>query len=80
MFLLSSKAGGCGINLSGANRLIMVDPDWNPANDKQALARIWRDGQQKTCFVYRLFCSGTVEEKILQVRFPKNPWLAATAE
>ena len=35
-FLLSSKAGGCGLNLIGANRLVLFDPDWNPANDKQA--------------------------------------------
>lgn len=53
-FLLSSKAGGCGLNLIGANRLVMFDPDWNPANDDQAMARVWRDGQKKPCFVYRL--------------------------
>lgn len=53
VFLLSSKAGGCGINLIGANRLILFDPDWNPAADQQALARVWRDGQKKECFVYR---------------------------
>ena len=53
IFLLSSKAGGCGINLIGANRLILFDPDWNPASDQQALARVWRDGQKKNCFVYR---------------------------
>ena len=49
VFLLSSKAGGCGLNLIGANRLILFDPDWNPAADQQALARIWRDGQKKDC-------------------------------
>lgn len=47
IFMLSSKAGGCGLNLIGANRLIMFDPDWNPANDAQAMARVWRDGQKK---------------------------------
>ncbi|KAF7633917.1 hypothetical protein Mgra_00006654 [Meloidogyne graminicola] len=66
VFLLSSKAGGCGLNLIGANRLVMFDPDWNPANDGQAMARIWRDGQKKTCFVYRLLSRGTIEEKIFQ--------------
>lgn len=66
IFLLSSKAGGCGINLIGANRLILMDPDWNPASDQQALARVWRDGQKKTCFVYRLIATGTIEEKIFQ--------------
>ena len=54
VFMLSSKAGGCGLNLIGANRLIMFDPDWNPANDDQAMARVWRDGQKKQCFIYRL--------------------------
>lgn len=51
VFLLSSKAGGCGLNIVGANRLVMFDPDWNPASDQQAMARVWRDGQQKACFV-----------------------------
>lgn len=52
--MLSSKAGGCGLNLIGANRLVMFDPDWNPANDDQAMARVWRDGQKKKCYIYRL--------------------------
>lgn len=72
VFLLSSKAGGCGINLIGGNRLIMFDPDWNPANDKQALARVWRDGQKKKCFIYRLFSTGTIEEKIYQRQIAKD--------
>ena len=66
IFLLSSKAGGCGINLIGANRLILLDPDWNPAADQQALARVWRDGQKKDCFIYRFILTGTIEEKIFQ--------------
>lgn len=66
IFLLSSKAGGCGINLIGANRLILIDPDWNPAADQQALARVWRDGQKKDCFIYRFILTGTIEEKIFQ--------------
>nr|XP_046248389.1 DNA repair and recombination protein RAD54-like [Scatophagus argus] len=66
IFMLSSKAGGCGLNLIGANRLVMFDPDWNPANDQQAMARVWRDGQKKTCYIYRLLSTGTIEEKILQ--------------
>uniref|UniRef100_A0A3P9Q656 DNA repair and recombination protein RAD54-like n=1 Tax=Poecilia reticulata TaxID=8081 RepID=A0A3P9Q656_POERE len=66
IFMLSSKAGGCGLNLIGANRLVMFDPDWNPANDEQAMARVWRDGQKKTCYIYRLISTGTIEEKILQ--------------
>ncbi|KAH3680777.1 hypothetical protein WICMUC_000128 [Wickerhamomyces mucosus] len=66
IFLLSSKAGGCGINLIGANRLILIDPDWNPASDQQALARVWRDGQKKDCFIYRFITTGSIEEKIFQ--------------
>lgn len=66
IFLLSSKAGGCGLNLIGANRLVLFDPDWNPAADQQALARVWRDGQKKDCFVYRFIATGTIEEKIFQ--------------
>ncbi|KAF8932657.1 P-loop containing nucleoside triphosphate hydrolase protein [Dissophora ornata] len=66
VFLLSSKAGGCGLNLIGANRLILFDPDWNPASDQQALARVWRDGQKKDCFVYRFIATGSIEEKIFQ--------------
>ncbi|CAD7086283.1 unnamed protein product [Hermetia illucens] len=66
IFMLSSKAGGCGLNLIGANRLFMFDPDWNPANDDQAMARVWRDGQKKPCFIYRLLATGSIEEKIFQ--------------
>uniref|UniRef100_A0A1Q3F704 DNA repair and recombination protein RAD54-like n=1 Tax=Culex tarsalis TaxID=7177 RepID=A0A1Q3F704_CULTA len=66
IFMLSSKAGGCGLNLIGANRLVMFDPDWNPANDEQAMARVWRDGQKKPCFIYRLLATGSIEEKIFQ--------------
>ncbi|CAM9643718.1 unnamed protein product, partial [Chrysoparadoxa australica] len=71
-FLLSSKAGGCGINLVGANRLILFDPDWNPAVDKQAAARVWREGQKKRCFVYRFLTTGTIEEKIFQRQLSKE--------
>uniref|UniRef100_A0A7S2KDU5 RanBP2-type domain-containing protein n=1 Tax=Leptocylindrus danicus TaxID=163516 RepID=A0A7S2KDU5_9STRA len=71
-FLLSSKAGGCGINLIGGNRLVLFDPDWNPAVDKQAAARCWREGQKKRCFTYRFLASGTVEEKIFQRQLSKE--------
>lgn len=66
VFLLSAKAGGVGLNLIGANRLISFDPDWNPATDLQSMARVWRDGQKKAVFIYRLICTGTIEEKIYQ--------------
>ncbi|KIH58374.1 hypothetical protein ANCDUO_11420 [Ancylostoma duodenale] len=44
----------------------MFDPDWNPANDDQAMARVWRDGQKKNCFIYRLLATGSIEEKMFQ--------------
>jgi len=72
VFLLSSKAGGTGLNLIGANRLVLFDPDWNPANDAQAMARVWRDGQKRPCFIYRLLATGSIEEKIYQRQITKN--------
>ncbi len=66
LMLLSAKAGGVGLNLTGANRLIMVDPDWNPATDLQALGRIWREGQTKPVFIYRMLSSNTIDESILR--------------
>lgn len=71
VFLLSSKAGGCGLNLVGANHLVLFDPDWNPANDLQAMARVWRPGQTKKVFLYRTLCTGTIEEKIFQRQVAK---------
>jgi hypothetical protein len=61
-----------GINLIGGNRLVLFDPDWNPAVDKQAAARCWRDGQRKRCFTYRFLATGTVEEKIFQRQLSKE--------
>uniref|UniRef100_A0A8C5PWY8 RAD54 homolog B n=1 Tax=Leptobrachium leishanense TaxID=445787 RepID=A0A8C5PWY8_9ANUR len=72
IFLLSSKAGGVGLNLVGAAHLILYDIDWNPANDIQAMARIWRDGQQHTVHIYRLLTTGTLEEKIYQRQISKQ--------
>ncbi|KAI0475169.1 recombinational repair protein [Xylariaceae sp. FL0804] len=80
VFLLSSKAGGCGLNLIGANRLVLFDPDWNPAADQQALARVWRDGQKKDCFVYRFIATGTIEEKIFQRQSHKQSLSSAVVD
>jgi DNA excision repair protein ERCC-6 len=55
-----------GLNLTGANRIILYDPDWNPQTDAQARERAWRFGQEKEVTVYRLISAGTVEEKIYQ--------------
>jgi SNF2 family DNA or RNA helicase len=72
VFLLSAKAGGVGLNLIGANRCILFDPDWNPAVDEQCMARCWREGQRKTVYIYRLLSRGTVEEAIFQRQIKKN--------
>lgn len=58
------KAGGQGINLTGANRCVVIDASWNPASDQQNIFRIYRLGQKKACYVYRLVAMGTMEEKI----------------
>lgn len=63
-FLISAKAGGQGINLTGANRVIILDTSWNPSNDQQNIFRIYRLGQERKCFVYRLLAMGTMEEKV----------------
>jgi DNA excision repair protein ERCC-6 len=66
IFLSSTKVGGLGVNLTGANRCIIYDPDWNPSTDMQARERLWRIGQKREVFVYRFLMAGTIEEKIYQ--------------
>ncbi|QDS77723.1 hypothetical protein FKW77_004290 [Venturia effusa] len=70
-FLLSAKAGGAGLNLIGASRLVLFDVDWNPATDLQAMARIHRDGQKHHCFIYRFVVKGALDEKIYQRQVTK---------
>ncbi|XP_075790784.1 DNA excision repair protein ERCC-6 [Pelodiscus sinensis] len=64
VFLLTTRVGGIGVNLTGADRVIIYDPDWNPSTDTQARERAWRIGQKKQVTVYRLLTAGTIEEKI----------------
>lgn len=64
VFLLTTRVGGLGVNLTGANRIIIFDPDWNPSTDMQARERAWRIGQKREVSIYRLMVSGTIEEKI----------------
>ncbi|KAG6330522.1 hypothetical protein ID866_8566 [Astraeus odoratus] len=61
LFLLSSKAGGVGLNLVGASRLCLIDSDWNPSHDLQSMARIHRDGQKRPVFIYRFVTAGTID-------------------
>ncbi|XP_061339014.1 chromatin-remodeling ATPase INO80-like [Gastrolobium bilobum] len=65
VFLLSTRAGGLGINLTAADTVIFYESDWNPTLDLQAMDRAHRLGQTKDVTVYRLICKETVEEKIL---------------
>ena len=78
--MLTTKTGGVGLNLTGADRVVIYDPDWNPSTDLQARERSWRIGQDKDVAVYvasfrslsfchilrryRFLCAGTIEEKI----------------
>lgn len=62
--MLTTRVGGLGVNLTGANRVIIYDPDWNPATDTQARERAWRIGQDKQVTIYRLLAAGTIEEKV----------------
>ncbi|KAG8575183.1 hypothetical protein GDO81_009465 [Engystomops pustulosus] len=65
-FLLSTRAGGLGINLASADTVVIFDSDWNPQNDLQAQARAHRIGQKKQVNIYRLVTKGTVEEEIIE--------------
>merc|ERR1719231_895592 len=65
VFLLSTCAGGLGVNLTRADTVIIFDSDWNPHMDLQAQDRCHRIGQKKTVMVYRLATAATVEEKVL---------------
>ncbi|KAK1742140.1 RAD54-like protein [Skeletonema marinoi] len=64
--LMTTKTGGVGLNITGANRVLLYDPDWNPQTDAQARERAWRFGQKRDVTVYRLITAGTIEEKIYQ--------------
>lgn len=72
VFLLSAKAGGVGLNLIGASRLVLFDLDWNPATDLQAMARVHRDGQKRPCYIYRMLTQGAMDEKIFQRQVSKT--------
>ncbi len=71
-FLISTKAGGLGINLTAAENVIIYDPWWNPSVENQAIDRIHRIGQDKKIFAYRLIMKDSVEEKILKLQEKKQ--------
>ena len=64
--LMTTRTGGVGLNITGANRVLLYDPDWNPQTDAQARERAYRFGQKRDVTVYRLITAGTIEEKIYQ--------------
>ncbi len=72
VFLISLKAGGTGLNLTGADYVIHYDPWWNPAVEDQATDRAHRIGQTKNVFVYRLITKNSVEEKIMKLKERKR--------
>jgi superfamily II DNA or RNA helicase len=71
-FLISLKAGGVGLNLTAADYVLMLDPWWNPAAEKQAINRAHRIGQDKNVMVYRFISTNTLEEKILKLQERKS--------
>ena len=80
VFLISLKAGGVGLNLTGADTVIHLDPWWNPAVEAQATDRAHRIGQQRVVTSYKLITRGTVEEKILALQERKREMITATLD
>ena len=72
IFLISLRAGGIGLNLTGADTVILFDPWWNPAVENQAIDRAHRIGQDKMVNIYRLMTKGTIEEKIFKLQRKKD--------
>nr|QDO16230.1 DNA excision repair protein ERCC-6 [Lingulodinium polyedra] len=70
--VLTTRIGGVGLNIIGADRVVLFDPDWNPMTDLQARERAWRIGQNRDVVVYRLILAGTIEEKIYQRQARKH--------
>ena len=80
VFLISLKAGGVGLNLTGADTVIHVDPWWNPAVEAQATDRAYRIGQERVVTSYKLIARGTVEEKILTLQEKKRALIESLVE
>ena len=80
VFLISLKAGGTGLNLTGADTVIHCDPWWNPAVEDQATDRAYRIGQKKSVYVMKLVARGTIEEKILLLQDKKRELIDAVIQ
>lgn len=74
VFLLSTRAGGLGINLTAADTVVIYDSDWNPQMDLQAMDRAHRIGQKSCVNVYRMITENTVEEKMIERQTIKLKW------
>ena len=75
LFLISLKAGGTGLNLTGANVVVHFDPWWNPATEAQATDRAHRIGQNRVVTIYKLIATDSVEEKVLHLQTRKRKLL-----
>ena len=80
VFLLTSQVGGLGLTLTGADRVIIVDPSWNPSVDSQSVDRAYRIGQKRDVLVYRLVSCGTIEDKIYRKQVFKGALFKAGTE
>lgn len=72
LFLLTTRVGGLGLNLTAANHVFLLNPNWNPTIDDQSVERCWRITQNKRVTVYKIFTGGTIEEKIFNRQIYKR--------